>query len=73
MVMPCSNLLFFEQLERSTALDSFSCFIDEYNNYFYEDSLRSQNDHVALRWLFRERDRNIIITYMISKAARKKV
>jgi len=64
-----SNFFFFEQLEHSTALDSFSCFIDEYNNYLYEDALRSQNDHVALTWLLRERDSNTIISYMISKAA----
>jgi len=59
-----SNIFFFEQLECSTALDSFSCFIDEYNNYLFEDALRSQNDHVAFTWLLQERDSNTIMSYM---------
>ncbi|WP_461255885.1 GNAT family N-acetyltransferase [Treponema sp. R80B11-R83G3] len=53
-----------EQLSFGTALDSFSCFIDEYNDYLFNDALRSQNDHIALTWLLRERTTNTITAYM---------
>jgi ribosomal protein S18 acetylase RimI-like enzyme len=59
-----SALFFFDQLEKNTPLDSFSCFIDEYNNYLNQDALSSQNDHIALTWLLRERDSEAIISYM---------
>jgi len=53
-----------EQLSYNTSLDSFSCFINEYNNYLFEDALRSQNDHIALTWLLRERTTDNIAAYM---------
>jgi ribosomal protein S18 acetylase RimI-like enzyme len=55
---------YLEQLTPDTSLDGFSCLIDEYNDYLFQDALRSQNDHVALTWLLRERDTGIIIAYM---------
>ena len=59
------NILFFiEQLTENTLLDSFSCRIAEYNNYLLNDALRSQNDHVALTWLLRERTIGEIAAYM---------
>ena len=59
-----STLFYFEQLSHNTKLSEFSCSIAEYNNYLNEDALRSQDDHVALTWLLRERKSNEIIAYM---------
>ncbi|MCL2185683.1 MAG: hypothetical protein FWB86_07515 [Treponema sp.] len=59
-----STLFYFDQLECNTKLNSFSCVIDEYNNYLYEEALRSQNDHIALTWLLCERKSKEIISYM---------
>jgi len=59
-----NTLFYFEQLSPNVPLDGFSCLIDEYNDYLFQDALRSQNDHVALTWLLRERDTGIIIAYM---------
>jgi ribosomal protein S18 acetylase RimI-like enzyme len=57
-------LFFFEQLSSITLLDSFSCFVPEYNDYLFEDALRSQNDHIALTWLLKERITGNIAAYM---------
>jgi len=43
-----------EQLSSDTSLVGFSCILDEYNDYLFDDALRSQNDHIALTWLLRE-------------------
>jgi len=59
-----NTLFYFEQLSSNASLDGFSCLIDEYNDYLLQDALRSQNDHIALTWLLRERDSGIIIAYM---------
>ena len=53
-----------ESLTASMALKSFSCQIDEYNEYLQKDALRSQNDHIALTWLLRERNTGAIAAYM---------
>ena len=53
-----------EPLTASMPLDNFSCRIDEYNEYLVRDALRSQNDHIALTWLLRERTTNVITAYM---------
>jgi ribosomal protein S18 acetylase RimI-like enzyme len=45
-------------------LKGFSCRIEEYNEYLYKDALRSQNDHIALTWLLRERVTGAIAAYM---------
>jgi GNAT superfamily N-acetyltransferase len=57
-------LFYFEQLSPDAASDAFSCLIAEYNDYLFEDALRSQNDHVALTWLLRERISGTIAAYM---------
>jgi hypothetical protein len=57
-------LFYFEQLSSITLLDSFSCFVSEYNDYLFEDALRSQNDHIALTWLLKERTTGTIAAYM---------
>jgi GNAT superfamily N-acetyltransferase len=59
-----NTLFYFEQLSSITLLDSFSCFITEYNDYLFDDALRSQNDHIALTWLLRERTTDAITAYM---------
>ena len=53
-----------EQLSFNTSLDGFSCLIGEYNDYLFEEALPSQNDHIALTWLLKERSTGIITAYM---------
>jgi hypothetical protein len=55
---------YLEQLSPNAPLTDFSCFIGEYTDYLLEDALRSQNDHIALTWLLRERASGIIMAYM---------
>jgi len=59
-----NTLFYFDQLTPGTMLDSFSCSISEYNDYLFKDALRSQNDHIALTWLLRERTTDSIAAYM---------
>jgi GNAT superfamily N-acetyltransferase len=59
-----NSIFYFEQLSSNTLLDSFSCFVTEYNDYLFDDALRSQNDHIALTWLLRERATGSIAAYM---------
>jgi len=59
-----NNLFYIEQLSEDTLLDGFSCRITEYTDYLLKDALRSQNDHVALTWLLRERATGEIAAYM---------
>ena len=42
----------------------FDCGIPEYNDYLFNDALRSQNDHIALTWLLTERATDKIVAYM---------
>jgi hypothetical protein len=58
------NFFSIKQLSADTLLDGFSCRITEYTNYLLKDALRSQNDHVALTWLLRERATGEIAAYM---------
>jgi len=53
-----------EQLTGKTRLDSFFCPIEEYNNYLFQEALRSQNDQMALTWLLLERSNKTIAAYM---------
>ncbi|GHV40312.1 N-acetyltransferase [Spirochaetia bacterium] len=53
-----------EKLSPAAVLTDFSCPIEEYNEYLIQDALRSQNDHVALTWLLRERSSKGIVAYM---------
>jgi ribosomal protein S18 acetylase RimI-like enzyme len=55
---------YLEQLSADTPLDDFSCPIGEYNDYLRDDAFRSQNDHIALTWLLRERATDAITAYM---------
>jgi len=68
------NIIFyFEQLSSSTMLDSFSCFVTEYNDYLYDDALRSQNDHIALTWLLRERTTGDIAAIIAGKIRNRSI
>jgi ribosomal protein S18 acetylase RimI-like enzyme len=58
------KLFTLEHLRERTRLDSFFCPIAEYNEYLLNESLRSQRDHMALSWLFRERSTGAIAAYM---------
>jgi ribosomal protein S18 acetylase RimI-like enzyme len=58
------NFFDIEQLTPELSLDSFTCPIDEYNEYLTEDALKSQNDHIALTWLLREQATAKIAAYM---------
>jgi hypothetical protein len=53
-----------EPLTSTIPLSGFICLIEEYNEYLYNDALRSQNDHIARTWLLRERDTGAIAAYM---------
>jgi len=53
-----------EQLNNKIRLDNFHCHIDEYNNYLFNEALRSQNDQMALTWILRERTTGTIAAYM---------
>jgi len=52
-----NNYFWIEQLSSDTTLD-------EYNFLLFHDALRSQNDHIALTWLLRERTTGDIAAYM---------
>jgi len=58
------KLFYLEQLTPETILDDFTCSITEYNDYLRKDAHRSQDDHVALTWLLRERKADTIVSYM---------
>jgi GNAT superfamily N-acetyltransferase len=53
-----------ELFTASMLLESFSCPIEEYNEYLLKDAFRSQNDHIALTWLLREQATGKIAAYM---------
>ncbi|MDR2019479.1 MAG: hypothetical protein LBQ14_01790 [Treponema sp.] len=53
-----------EQLNSDTPLGGFACPVEEYNIYLHKEAVQSQNDHVALTWLLRERDTGKIAAYM---------
>jgi hypothetical protein len=55
---------YLERLLPDTLSIGFSCRIAEYTDYLSHDALRSQNDHVALTWLLRERATGKIVAYM---------
>jgi ribosomal protein S18 acetylase RimI-like enzyme len=58
------KLFLLEQLTPKVRLDNFSCPIAEYNEYLLNEAVRSQNDRMALTWLFRERSTGAIAAYM---------
>ncbi|MDR2743233.1 MAG: hypothetical protein LBB98_13935 [Treponema sp.] len=53
-----------EQLDSDALIRVFSCSVEEYDEYLHKDAMRSQNDHIALTWLLRERFTGKIAAYM---------
>jgi hypothetical protein len=63
-ILTDKRLFFLEQLKEKTKLDSFLCKIEEYNDYLFQEAVRSQKDQMALTWLLRERSSGAIAAYM---------
>jgi len=55
---------YFQQFTTPTICGDFDCGISEYNNYLLNDALRSQDDHIALTWLFTEQSTEKVAAYM---------
>jgi len=51
----CFNEYKLQLLTSTTNSKHFDCGIPEYNDYLFNNALRSQNDHIALTWLLTER------------------
>jgi ribosomal protein S18 acetylase RimI-like enzyme len=56
--------LTLEQYRSGIEVGYFSCHIAEYNLYLEQDALRSQNDHVALTWLLKDKEDGGTVAYM---------
>jgi hypothetical protein len=51
-------------LTPTTVYGNFNCGMSEYNDYLFQDALRSMDDHIALTWLLTERSTGKIAAYM---------
>ena len=58
------RLFDIEILASDDPISRFDCNIDEYNDYLTQEALRSQNDHIALTWLLRDKADKGIAAYM---------
>jgi len=58
------NYFFLEKLVPEKPPLSFECPIAEYNDYLFQDALRSLGDHIAKTWLLREQKTGKIAAYM---------
>jgi len=58
------KLFNIEILNSDIPVSLFDCRINEYNDYLTKEALRSQNDHIALTWLLREKSSKGIAAYM---------
>jgi hypothetical protein len=63
------RLFSLEQLTQKTRLDSFSCTIEEYNEYLFQEALQSQNDQMTFTWLLLERPPEPITNNTLPAAA----
>jgi ribosomal protein S18 acetylase RimI-like enzyme len=63
-IITCKRFFSLEQLTQKTRLDSFFCPVEEYNEYLFQQALRSQNDQMALTWLLLERSTGAVAAYM---------
>ena len=63
-ILTDKQLFSLEQLSKKISLDSFLCDIAEYNEYLFNEAVSSQEDQMALTWLFRERSTGNIVAYM---------
>ena len=55
---------YFQPFSSLTACGNFDCGLPEYNDYLFEDALRSVNDHIAFTWLLTERTTEKTAAYM---------
>ncbi|MDR1470324.1 MAG: GNAT family N-acetyltransferase [Spirochaetaceae bacterium] len=55
---------FLEPFDHEKTAVIFSCPINEYNEWLFQDASRSQKDHIAKTWLLRERSTGKIAAYM---------
>jgi hypothetical protein len=55
---------YFQSFTSSALSGGFDCGIPEYNDYLFDDALRSMNDHIALTWLLTERTTEKVAAYM---------
>jgi ribosomal protein S18 acetylase RimI-like enzyme len=58
------RLFDIEILASDDPVSHFDCRIGEYNDYLTQEALRSQNDHIALTWLLRNKADKGIAAYM---------
>jgi len=58
------KLFTIEILNSDIPVNHFDCHINEYNDYLVKEALRSQNDHIALTWLLREKTSRGVVAYM---------
>ncbi len=49
------KFFYIEALKNDTVLNGFDCGINEYNDYLFKEAMPSQNEHIALTWLLREK------------------
>jgi hypothetical protein len=55
---------YLEPFESEKMAASFKCAIDEYNDWLFQDALRSHNDHIAKTWFLCELKTGKIAAYM---------
>jgi hypothetical protein len=58
------DYFYLEKLVLEKPPVSFKCPVAEYNDYLFQDALRSLNDHIAKTWLLREHKTGKIAAYM---------
>jgi len=58
------RLFDIEIFNGNVPISHFDCRINEYNDYLIKEAWRSQNDHIALTWLLREKSNKGIAAYM---------
>jgi len=63
-ILADKRLFSLEQLRGKIRLDSFHCQIEEYNEYLFNEALKSYKDQMAVTWLLRERSSEAVAAYM---------
>jgi ribosomal protein S18 acetylase RimI-like enzyme len=59
-----SDYFLFDKLLPEKSLSLFKCAIEEYNDYLFQDAIRSLKDHIAKTWLLCEHKTGKIAAYM---------
>jgi hypothetical protein len=58
------DYFYLEKLVPEKPPVSFRCLVVEYNDYLFQDAIRSLNDHIAKTWLLRDKKTREIVAYM---------